>query len=149
MRKNLLAKKCVRFSQTSHPVRHFSFNIRYSPVNFCILPRPSLKISVFTLTRPYQKEKGRSVGKSLFLPQRRLMNSKIWERAAAWLTKPTKWPVRSAKSQIRLGICLVWSESSLSTWRNLGALATQWVDIKDSDQTGQMPLRWVRRKWNW
>ena len=29
-------------------------------------------------------------------------------------TKPTKWPVRPAKTQIRLGIRLILSESSLS-----------------------------------
>ena len=29
------------------------------------------------------------------------------------MTKPTKWPVRSAKTQISLGICPVWSVSSL------------------------------------
>ena len=39
-------------------------------------------------------------------------------------TKPTKWYVRPAKTQISLGIRPVWSESSLSTWRKLGSLAT-------------------------
>ena len=34
------------------------------------------------------------------------------------MTKPTKWPLRPAKTQISLGICPVWSESSL---------CTQWV----------------------
>ena len=29
------------------------------------------------------------------------------------MTKPTKWPVRPPKTQISLGICQVWSESSL------------------------------------
>ena len=55
------------------------------------------------------------------------------------VTKPTKWHVRPAKTQISMGICLVWSESSLYA---------QWVakdpsflhaDSEDSDQTGQMP----------
>ena len=55
------------------------------------------------------------------------------------MTKPTKWPVRAAKTQIRLGITPVWSEASL---------CAQWVgkepnalhaDIEDSDQTGRMP----------
>ena len=59
-------------------------------------------------------------------------------------TKPTKWFVRPAKTQISLGIRLVWSESSL---------CAQWVakdpsflhaDSEDSDQTGRMPrLIWV------
>ena len=81
------------------------------------------------------------------------------------MTKPIKWVcaqqrLRSAwasvtwqnqqnecvptKTQISLGICLVWSESPLSAWRKLGSLATHWVHSKDSDQTGQMPrLIWV------
>ena len=41
-------------------------------------------------------------------------------------------------------ICPVWSESSLSAWRNLGSLATHWAHTEDSNQTGQMPrLIWV------
>ena len=60
------------------------------------------------------------------------------------MTKPTKWHVRPAKTQISLGIHPVWSESSLYA---------QWVakdsrflhaDSEDSDQTGRMPrLIWV------
>ena len=55
------------------------------------------------------------------------------------MTKPTKWHVRPAKTQISLGICPVWSESSP---------CAQWVakdpsflhaDSEDSDQTGWMP----------
>ena len=52
--------------------------------------------------------------------------------------------MRPAKTQISLGISPVWSESSLSTWRNLEPLATHWVHSEDSDQTGRMPrLIWV------
>ena len=59
-------------------------------------------------------------------------------------TKPTKWHVRPAKTQISLGIRPVWSESSLSAWRKLGSLATRWPHSEDSDQTGQMPrLIWI------
>ena len=43
------------------------------------------------------------------------------------MTKPTKWFVRPAKTQISLGIRPVWSESSLSAWRKLGSLATHWA----------------------
>ena len=60
------------------------------------------------------------------------------------LTKPTNWHMRPAKTQISLGICPVWSESSL---------CAQWVakdpsflhaDSEDTDQTGWMPrLIWV------
>ena len=60
------------------------------------------------------------------------------------MSKPTKWPVRPAKTQISLGIRPVWSESSLSAWRKLGSLATHWAYNEDSDQTGRMPrLIWV------
>ena len=60
------------------------------------------------------------------------------------MTKPTKWPLRSAKTQINLGIRPVWSESLLSAWRSIWSLATHWVHCKGSDQTVQMPrLIWV------
>ena len=60
------------------------------------------------------------------------------------MTKPTKWPVRPAKTQISLGIRPVWPESSLSAWRNLGSLATHLVHSEGSDQSGWTPrLIWV------
>ena len=62
------------------------------------------------------------------------------------MTKSTKWPVHPAKTQISLGMGIHpgWSESLLSTWKNLGSSATHWVHSEDSDQTGQMPrLIWV------
>ena len=70
------------------------------------------------------------------------------------LTKPAKWYVRPAKTQISLGIRPVWSESSLSAWRKLGSLATHWVHSEETathwahseetNQTGRMPrLIWV------
>ena len=37
------------------------------------------------------------------------------------MTKPTKWHVHPAKTQISLGIRPVWSESSQSAWRKLGS----------------------------
>ena len=58
--------------------------------------------------------------------------------------KTNKMTVRPAKTQISLGICPVGSESSLSAWRKLGSLATQWAHSEDADQTGRMPrLIWV------
>ena len=60
------------------------------------------------------------------------------------MTKQTKWHVRPVKTQISLGIRLVWSESSLSTWRKLGSLATYLAHSEDSGQAGRMPrLIWV------
>ena len=55
-----------------------------------------------------------------------------------------KVSVRPVKTQIILGIRPVWSESSLTAWRKLGALAIQWAHSEVSDQTGRMPrLIWV------
>ena len=62
------------------------------------------------------------------------------------MTKPTKRHVRPAKTQISLGIRLVWSESSLcANWvaKDLSFFPT---DSEGSDQTGRMPrlrLIWV------
>ena len=42
--------------------------------------------------------------------------------------------VHPAKTQISLGICQVWSESSLCAWRTLEFLNTHWAHSKDSDQ---------------
>ena len=53
--------------------------------------------------------------------------------------KTNKLAVRPAKTQVSLGIRPVWSESSLSAWRNIGSLATHWGHSEDSDQTGWMP----------
>ena len=48
------------------------------------------------------------------------------------VTKPTKWHVRPAKTQISLGICYHWVSS------------THWVHSKDAGPTGRMPRRiWV------
>ena len=64
------------------------------------------------------------------------------------MTKPTKWHVRPVKTQISLGICPVWTESSLSAWRKLGSLATLCAHSEDSDQTGRS-LRWAHMPLCW
>ena len=51
------------------------------------------------------------------------------------MTKPTKWHVRPAKTEINLGIRPVWSESSLSTWGKLRSLAIIRAHSEASDQT--------------
>ena len=56
------------------------------------------------------------------------------------MTKPTKWPMHPAKTQISMGIRLVWSESLLYTWRNLGSLATCWAHSEGSEMPS---LIWV------
>ena len=62
------------------------------------------------------------------------------------MTKPTKWHVCPVKTQISLGICQVWSESSLSAWRKLGSLATHWANSEVSDWAdvqADLSLYWV------
>ena len=39
--------------------------------------------------------------------------------------------MRPAKTQISLGIHPVWSDSSLSAWRNIGSSATHWAHCED------------------
>ena len=64
----------------------------------------------------------------------------VWPRH----DKTNKMTVHPVKTQISLGIRPVWSESSLSAWRNLESLRSHWAHSRDSDQTGQMPrLIWV------
>ena len=64
------------------------------------------------------------------------------------MTKPTKWHVHPAKTQISLGICPVCSESSLSPWRNLGSLATYWSHSEDwsdwAHAQADLSLRWAQ-----
>ena len=67
-----------------------------------------------------------------------------FQNMSSLMTKPTKWHVRLAKTQVSLGIHPVWSESSLCAWRRLGFSATHEVHSEYSDQTGRMPrLIWV------
>ena len=63
------------------------------------------------------------------------------------VTKPTKWHVRPAKTHISLGICPVWSESSLcAQWvaknpRFLHADSEDWSDWADAQ--ADLSLRWA------
>ena len=54
-------------------------------------------------------------------------------------TKPTKWHVRPAKTQINLGIRPVWSKSSLSTWGKLKSLAIIRAQTKPLMRLGGCP----------
>ena len=69
------------------------------------------------------------------------------------VTKPTKWHVRAAKTQISLGICLVWSESSLCAHWVAKDPTFLHADSEDSDQTGWMPrlicLCWAHMPFCW
>ena len=58
--------------------------------------------------------------------------------------KTNKMTVRPAKTQISLGFRPAWSDSSLSAWRKLGSLATDWAHSEDSDQPRYSPSQiWV------
>ena len=60
-----------------------------------------------------------------------------------FMTKPTKWHVRPAKTQISLDIHPS-DQSSLPAWRKLGSLATHWAHSEAFHQTGQIPrMIWV------
>ena len=69
------------------------------------------------------------------------------------MTKPTKWHVCPAKTQISLGIRPVRSESLLSAWRNLGYLATHWVHSNDwsdwVDAQADLSLCWAHMPFCW
>ena len=60
------------------------------------------------------------------------------------MTKPTKWHVHPATTQISLGICPVWSESSLCAHWVVKDPMFLHANSEDFDQTGRIPrLIWV------
>ena len=61
-----------------------------------------------------------------------------------YMTKPTKWPIHPAKTQISLGDRPVWPESSLCALWVVKDPVLLHADSEASDQTGRMPkLIWV------
>ena len=66
-------------------------------------------------------------------------NDSFQNNLSCLMTKPTKWPVRPAKTLISLGMHPVWSESSLYAQWVAKDPSFLHVDSEDSDQTGQMP----------
>ena len=70
-----------------------------------------------------------------------------------FMTKPTEWSVRQAKTQISLGIHPVWSEFSLCAHWVAKDPSFLHADSEDSDQTGRMPrlisLRWAHKSFCW
>ena len=68
------------------------------------------------------------------------------------MTKPTKWHVRPAKTQISLGIRPVWSESSLSAQLVSKDPSFLHADSEDSDQLtdwADLSLRWAHMPFCW
>ena len=121
--------------------------------NICctLIPEKSLIPENLILTQKHSLHLSRKIisylqGAIVLLPFLKL----IW--AAAW-QKPTKWPVRLAKTPISLGIRPVWSESSLCTlWVAKDPVLLQ-ADSEDwSDSVnGQacQSLRWAYRSFSW
>ena len=74
----------------------------------------------------------------------------IYEPAHDKTNKMTCAPV---KTQISLGIRPVWSESLLSTWRNIGSLTTYWVQSEHwsdwADAQVDLSLCWVHMSFYW
>ena len=76
---------------------------------------------------------------------------------ACWFELPhdktNKMTVCPAKTQISLGTCPVWSESSMSAWRNIGSSATQWAHCEDwsdwADAQADLSLCWAHRSFCW
>ena len=78
------------------------------------------------------------------------------------MTKPTKWHVRPAKTQISLGVRPVWSESSLDAQADMSSLCAQRV-AKDpsflkptaktlldwADAQADLSLRWAHMPLCW
>ena len=69
------------------------------------------------------------------------------------MTKPTKWSVHPAKTQISLGICPVWSESLLCTQWVVKDLSFLHADSKDwsdcVDAQADLSLRWNHMPFCW
>ena len=87
---------------------------------------PSLWVSEIFLSLPT----------SLSHPRIKLLSQTAHCYMSRLMTKPTKWHVHPAKTQISLDIRPVWSRSLLSTWRKLWSLASSY------------PLNAQRRLWS-
>ena len=74
-----------------------------------------------------------------------------WENLSRLMTKPTKWPVYSAKTQVSLGIPPFWSASSLSAWRSSRYFhrvpSEDWLDWADAQ--ADLSLCWVHNSFCW
>ena len=82
-----------------------------------------------------------------------MVPSLIYPNLSRHTIKPTIWHVCQAKTLISLGICPVWSESSLSSWRNIGPLTTYLVHSEDwsdlADAQADLSLCWDNMSFCW
>ena len=67
----------------------------------------------------------------------------ILQHLSHLMTKPTKW--LCTQQRLRSAWASAWcDQSSMSTWRKLGSLATHTAHSENSDRTGRMPrLIWI------
>ena len=73
-----------------------------------------------------------------------LFNSSCVSHASHNMIKPTKWVCAQRRLRSAWASAQSDQKSSLSTWSNLGSLATHWAQSEDSDSTGRMPrLIWI------
>ena len=63
------------------------------------------------------------------------------------MTKPTKWPVHPAKTQISLCMCIVWSEYSLCAQRE--DKDTRFLQVDSEDPYQYLSLRWAHMPFCW
>ena len=125
-------------------MRKLSYARLISTFIFCCLDSIMPIVSISEISRLYPASVAEKAGLCLTWSQTTEDRYSHAYHLSRPMTKPTKWHVRPATTQISLGIRSVWSESSLSAWRKFGSLATHWAHSEDSDQTGRMPrLIWV------
>ena len=119
--------------------------------HFCLLIRwghPS-KYLCFPLPDPFKKRRvGQSVKIFFFFPQRRLMNSKMWETAAAWQNQQND--LCAQRTQIRLGIHPIWSVFAVRMKKPWDlsysmSISEDWSDWADAQ--ADLSLCLAHRKW--
>ena len=76
-------------------------------------------------------------------PTHHLCNSTKWNKISRSMTKPTIWPVRSAKIQNSLGIHPVWSEFACAQWV---ANDPMFLHV---DAQADLSLCWTQRSFCW
>ena len=75
---------------------------------------------------------------------RKCFREQFTDHLSRRMTKPTKWHVRPAKTQISLLIHAVWSENSLCAKWEAKDQSFLHADIEDSNRIGWMPMMiWV------
>ena len=99
---------------------------------------------IWLISSPFAKRSHTPAVQSDKLRQLRSLPELPRKICEPWHCKTNKVTVRPANTQISLGICPVWSESSLCTLWVLKDPSFLHVDSEDFDQTGWMPrLIWV------